>query len=68
MKVTCEIQEKTFVGETGRPIPGIRAHCTRCGHETESYGTSHVSIRRCLYLMRAECPEDEHNYYINEDE
>jgi len=42
----------------------VRATCSRCGHETESFGQHEGSIRRCLVLMNEECPEDEDNYYV----
>ena len=45
-------------------IPGIEATCTKCGHTTESYGQESVSIRRCLVLLREECPRNEKNYYV----
>lgn len=44
----------------------------KCGvsfrHETQSFGTSEASVRRCLALMREECPNGENNFYIAEDE
>jgi hypothetical protein len=41
--------------------------CSQCGHQTESYGTGDSSIKRCLALMREECPEGEENYYVAEE-
>src|SRR5206468_282498 len=41
----------------------VRATCSRCGHETESGGTGENSIKRCLVLMRGECPQGENNRY-----
>jgi len=63
MKVTCEIE---LDGDHGT-VPGIRATCTRCGNETESFGTGENSIRRCLALMWEECPAEENNYYAPSD-
>jgi hypothetical protein len=65
MKVSCEINEVELDGDHGT-IPGVVATCSRCGHETESYGTSDASVRRCLVLMREECPNDETNYYTED--
>lgn len=65
MRVNCTIEETELPGDYGE-VPSVRATCSRCGHQTESYGTSDVSIRRCLVLLREECPKDENNYYVNE--
>jgi hypothetical protein len=68
MKVPCDIDEVELDGDfADHPIPGVRARCSRCGHETESYGTDDRSVRRCLVLMREECPEGESNYYEASD-
>jgi len=47
---------------------GVCATCQRCGHETESFGTSERSVKRCLALLRTECPEGEQNFYVNAEE
>jgi hypothetical protein len=48
-------------------VLSIGARCSRCGHETESFGTGESSIKRCLVLMREECPEGESNFYVADD-
>lgn len=48
--------------------PGVIATCSRCGHSTESCGESGASVRRCLALMREECPEGESNFYTEDEE
>ena len=53
------MEETTLTNENNIQVPSVTATCTRCGHETESYGTSDASVRRCLALMRGECPEGE---------
>jgi hypothetical protein len=67
-KVKCEIEEitlynyETSEGESlNEPIAvaSTMAICSRCGHETESFGTEKDSIKRCLALMREECPREE---------
>lgn len=60
-KVECEIEEIEQDGQ-----PAIQATCTACEHTTVSYGTSDRSIKRCLVLMREECPEGETNFYVEE--
>lgn len=62
MRVDCDVNEIELDGDFGT-IPSVCATCRRCGHETESYGTHEDSIRRCLVLMREECPKLEHNWY-----
>jgi hypothetical protein len=63
MRVRCEIQETELDGDYGS-VAGVSARCSRCGHETQSFGTSEASIKRCLVLMREECPESEQNFYV----
>jgi hypothetical protein len=67
-KVYWEIEETEIENDYGRSVPGIVATCSECGHSTESFGTNLASIRRCLALMREECPQDEANFYVGDDE
>lgn len=67
MKVRCSFEECDLENDDGREQPGVRATCCRCGHETESFGTGDASYRRCLVLMREECPNGESNFYVDED-
>ncbi len=67
MRVPCDISEVELDGDSGL-VDGVCATCQRCGHETESFGTSDRSIKRCLVLMREECPEGESNFYVAEDD
>jgi hypothetical protein len=63
MRITCEIEEIELDGNS-KPIPSVQATCSRCDHVTESYGTSEASVRRCLAVMREECPCGQTNYYV----
>lgn len=65
--VECEIH-RLMLPNGDRDTAGIRAICTRCDHETESFGTRGASVRRCLLLMRQECPRSEENFYKADDE
>lgn len=65
-RVECEIEEVELENDEGYPVDGIRATCGKCGHETESFGTTGASVRRCLALMHEECPRGESNYYMGE--
>ena len=67
-RVECEIEYFTAKNKQGRPVESVRATCSKCGHETESYGTGDGSIKRCLVLMNEECPEGLDNFYVEEDE
>jgi hypothetical protein len=64
MRVNVSIAVTELERDDGRPIDGICATCDRCAHTTESYGTHGGSVRRCLALMREECPRGEENFYI----
>jgi hypothetical protein len=66
--VPCTIDTIELEGDNGHPIESVSATCSRCGHETESFGTSDRSIRRCLVLLHEECPEGEDNFYVVEDD
>jgi hypothetical protein len=63
-KVVCKIEEVELQNDDGKMIDGVCAHCSRCEHLTESFGVSDRSVRRCLVLMREECPRSENNYYF----
>ncbi len=65
MRVLCAISSVTLEGDHGE-VDGVSAECSRCGHETESFGTSEASVKRCLVVMREECPHGENNFYTDE--
>ena len=65
-KVKCTIEGITLEGDYGNDVESVRATCNKCGHTTESYGTSEGSVNRCLWLMKEECPEEESNCYEEE--
>ena len=67
MRVTCTIDQIDLENDEGLSVPGVLARCSRCQHETESFGTGSASIRRCFVMMREECPEQEQNFYVAED-
>ncbi len=61
-KVACEVEE-VLIDDNGREQPGVEVTCTRCDHVTQSFGTSEKSVKRCLVLLREECPNNENNFY-----
>lgn len=63
--VTCSTEYVELDGDYG-PIDGVELTCNRCGHVEESFGVGSDSIKRCLALMKEECPNGESNWYIEE--
>jgi hypothetical protein len=66
MKVECEIHETELENDSGRTVDGVIAECSRCGHREESFGTSEASRKRCLVMLRENCPKGELNFYVEE--
>ena len=60
-RVECAVEEIT---ENSRAA--VRATCSQCDHVTTSFGTSDKSVKRCLVLMREQCPEGEENFYVED--
>lgn len=66
MLVYCTIDDITLENDDGLELEGVTATCSKCGHCTESFGTDEPSIKRCLVLLRNECPLGESNFYKQE--
>ena len=64
MKIEVDIEESETDNDNGKSVPCVIATCSRCGHEVMSFGTGDASRRRCLAVMREECPNDECNFYV----
>ena len=62
-KVQCTIEDAYIANEYGTEVESVEATCQRCGHVAKCFGRSDGSRKRCLALMRAECPKGENNYY-----
>ena len=67
MKIECDVSYVDLENDDGYVIEGVSATCLRCDYSTESYGSTDASVRRCLVLMREECPNGENNYYVEEE-
>lgn len=67
MKIRCELRETELENSKGAPIPSLVATCVRCGYETEAFGQSEQSKKRCLVLMRQRCPHRSHAFYVADD-
>jgi hypothetical protein len=63
-KVECNVGEVELENDRGIRVKGVRVECGRCDHKTESFGTGEKSIKRCLVLLRENCPQGEENYYV----
>ena len=67
MRIVCDVEETTLTNDEGHDVESVEATCSRCGHMTESFGNGDASIRRCLALMRDECPRGQWNWYVEGD-
>jgi len=67
-RIECEIVYDEEENDNGYMTECVRAICTECKHETMSFGTSEASVKRCLAVMREECPEGQSNFYVAEEE
>ena len=63
-EVTCDIEFIYLTNDNGIDIDSVEATCSECDHTTQAYGQQAVSVRRCLVLMREECPMGRRNFYI----
>jgi len=65
--VKCIIDYSTTENNNGYETDCMFVECKKCAYETMSYGHSEESIKRCLALMNEECPENESNFYVEDD-
>lgn len=66
-RVVVDVEEVDLEGNDGQLIPGITVTCSRCDHCVEVFGKSERSIRRGCVLLKEECPNNEDNWYTNDD-
>lgn len=62
-RVECEVNYEE-IEEGGRTGDGVVVTCGECGKSQQSFGTSERSVKRCLVLLKENCPLDESNYYV----
>lgn len=67
-RVTCQIERVPLYNAANRQVFGVEATCSRCDHVTQCFGTSSRSVRRALVMMREDCPRNEENYYVADDD
>jgi hypothetical protein len=63
MKVPCSVRYGDETFQSGRQVETTEVTCSRCEHVEVSYGTSDKSMKRCLVMLRDNCPFAETNYY-----
>ncbi len=61
------MESKLVENEKGNMVQGCQATCGQCGHKEQSFGDGIKSQKRCLALLRRNCPEGESNYYVDPD-
>lgn len=67
-RVKCTVEQVEIEGDNGNMIPSVKVTCDECGHSEESFGRKEGSIKRCLALLRENCPEGKENFYVSEDD
>lgn len=68
-RVECEVDYTELEDESGvdcRMRDGVVVTCGNCGHSEQSYGQGSGSVKRCLVLLRENCPEGESNFYVED--
>ena len=66
-KVECEVSA-TEVEIDDRTLDGVEVECGRCGHIEEAAGTTERSVKRCLAMLRENCPNGESNFYVADED
>lgn len=66
MRIRVDFEEVEMTNDYGGSTAGVVARCSKCGHETESFGTGEGSQKRCLAVMNEECPEGLNAFYVGE--
>jgi len=65
-KVECAVTFDQAKNDQGRMQDCTKVTCGNCGHTTQSWGTGPGSVKRCLMLLKEECPEGESNFYVGD--
>lgn len=61
--VICSVDYTTEENDDGREQACVVVTCGECGHREQSWGEGPRSVKRCLVLLRENCPQDETNFY-----
>ena len=55
-------------GDYAPLVDGVIAVCSRCEARSEAIGEGPWSIKAALAKLRAECPNKETNFYVDEED
>ncbi len=66
-RIKCTIVFTSAENDEGREVDAVAVTCSKCGHETISWGQDEPSVKRCLALLNEECPKGENNFYVVDD-
>lgn len=67
-KVEAEVYiDGVYDSKSGKEVVGTVAECSKCGHKTKSFGVKEGSQKRCLVLLKSECPRGESNFYVEKE-
>ena len=65
-RIKCSVTYGEVENDDGVEVPSTTVSCGNCSHETTSYGTGPISVKRCLALLNEECPDNENNFYVED--
>ena len=67
-RIECEVRHTVSPKDSGLMVAGVEVTCNECGHCERSFGETELSVRRCLALLRENCPEGDDNYYVTDED
>lgn len=67
-----KVEANVYIGgmhsdRANKEVAGTIAECLKCGHKTQSFGVEEGSKKRCLVLLKSECPKKESNFYVEKE-
>ena len=68
MRVSCDVYADRVAGDYVPYVDGIVAICTRCQRRSEAIGETVWSVKAALAKLRAECPRNEKNFYVDAED
>ena len=64
-EVPCDVRNGVLINDAGVDVDSTFVTCSRCGKETESFGVTERSVKRCLVMLREGCDKGERNFYVD---
>lgn len=65
-KIECEVEHTEQENDHGNMQQCTVVTCGECGHVERSWGVSEGSQKRCLILLKENCPRGETNFYVGD--